>query len=147
MAVSDGKMRAYALLCTALFGVFAVLITAPAASASETFASAVAPDLSFADLLGLWFSAMTDPATYTTTGHMSGFFDFLRNDTFLSAFSSDTFGSLSRNDVLGNIQNIFFAVCIVCILLSIAVAVLEIKKVDTLNRVVKKLDSFSTVRK
>ena len=141
-------MRAYAFLCTVLFCAFAVLITVPAVSASETFASASSPDLSFADLLGLWFSALTDPATYTTTGHMGGFFDFLKNDTFLSAFSSDTFGSLSRNNVLGNIPNIFFAVCIISILLSIAVAVLEIKKADMLSRVVRKLDSFKhAVRK
>ncbi|MDR2865983.1 MAG: hypothetical protein LBV13_01045 [Methanomassiliicoccaceae archaeon] len=118
-------------------------MTFPAASASDPLTdlrySAGTPGLSFSDLLGIWGNALADPATYATWGHIGGFAGFLMNETFLSALSSNSFSSLSRNSILGTIPNMFFVVCIACVLLSIAVAVMELKRTDMLSRVVKKL--------
>jgi hypothetical protein len=72
-----------------------------------------------------------------TVAHISGFFDFLMNETFLSAFSSDAFGSLSRSTILGTIPNIFFVICIISVILSITVAIIELSKLDMLGRVIK----------
>jgi len=93
---------------------------------------------SFSDLLMGWGSALLDPATYTTLAHIDGLFTFLMNETFLSSLSSDAFGSLSRDSILGTIPNIFFVVCIVCVILSLAVAIIEIRKLEASKRVVKK---------
>ena len=81
---------------------------------------------------------MIDPSTYTTVAHVDGFFSFLMDETFLSSLSSSSFGSLSRNSILGTIPNIFFVICIICVLLSVAVAVIELRKADMLRRIVKK---------
>jgi hypothetical protein len=112
------------------------------AVASEVLAADVktasVPSLSFSDLLGKWGSALIDPATYTTWAHIGGFFGFLMNETFLSAFSSNSFGSLSRSSILGTIPNIFFVVCILSVILSVAVAVMELNKLDLLRRIIKK---------
>jgi hypothetical protein len=114
-------------------------LTSPTAGASVTLGStaASAPGLSFSDLLAKWGSALIDPRTYTTWTHIDGFFGFLMNETFLSAFSSNAFGSLSRSSILGTIPNIFFVVCIISVFLSVAVAVMELSRLDLLNRIIK----------
>jgi hypothetical protein len=99
--------------------------------------TASVPNLSFSDLLIKWGAALIDPATYTTWAHINGFFDFLMNETFLSALSSNAFGSLSRSSILGTIPNIFFAVCILSVSLSVAVAIMELNKLDMQGRAIK----------
>jgi len=101
-------------------------------------ASGPTGELSVADLLSMWWGALTDASTYATVAHIDGFFSFLMSETFLSSLSSNSFGSLSRNSILGTIPNIFFVVCLVCVILSIAVAVIELRKLDILKRVLRK---------
>jgi len=101
-------------------------------------AAGTAGDLLVYELISKWGGAMMDPSTYTTLAHVDGFFSFLASETFLSSLSSNSFGSLSRDSILGTIPNIFFVVCIICVLLSVAVAVIEIRKLDLLRRVVRK---------
>jgi hypothetical protein len=96
------------------------------------------PSYTFSNLLGSWGSAMIDPATYTTWMHIDGFSGFLMNETFLSAFSSSTYGSLDRDTILGTIPNIFFVVCLLVVMLSVAVAVIEIRKLEMSRRVIRK---------
>ena len=95
------------------------------------------PDFSFSDLVGSWGSALIDPATYITWLRIDGFTDFLMNETFLSAFSSSSYGSLDRDTMLGTIPNIFFVMCIVVAMLSVAVAVIEIRKLEMARRVIR----------
>ena len=123
-----------------LLGAFFILITSSAVTAADGTAAyhGSAGDLSVYDLISKWGGAMIDPSTYTTVAHVGGFFSFLVDETFLSSLSSNSFGSLSRNSMLGTIPNIFFVICIICVLLSVAVAVMELKKMDMLKRIVKK---------
>ena len=131
--------RAHALSAAVLCCLSFVLVMSITAAASGAAAYGKgAGSLSVADLLSIWGSALTDPSTYTTMAHVGGFLSFLANETFLSSLSSNTFGSLSRNTILGTIPNVFFVVCILCVLLSVAVTVMELKKLDMLRRVVKK---------
>ena len=137
----DGMVRrAYALLSVALLGVFFLLVTSSAVTGNDgaVASASTAGDLSVYDLISIWGGAMVDPSTYTTLTHVDGFFTFVMNETFLSSLSSNSFSSLSRNSILGSIPNIFFVVCIICVLLSVAVAVVELKKLDLLKRIVKK---------
>ena len=69
---------------------------------------------------------------------MGSFFDFLKNETFLSVFSSSYYSSLNRDSILGSIPNIFFLVCIISIILSISVAIIEVRKLERKKRVVRK---------
>jgi len=132
--------RAYALLSVALLGAFFLLITSSAVVGDDgvVTSSSTAGDLSVYDLISGWGGAMVDPSTYTTLTHVDGFFAFVMDETFLSSLSSNSFSSLSRNSILGTIPNIFFVICIICVLLSVAVAVIELKKLDMLKRIVKK---------
>ncbi|MCL2608113.1 MAG: hypothetical protein FWD92_06145 [Methanomassiliicoccaceae archaeon] len=128
-----GKL--YAALCAGFFSVSSILMFSPNASASGSAASG-GPTLS--DLLGKWVSALFDPATYMTWTHLGSFFDFLKNETFLSVFSSSYYSSLNRDSILGSIPNIFFLVCIISIILSISVAIIEVRKLERKKRVVRK---------
>ena len=132
-------MRAYASAGAAVLFVIAValLAAAPPVSAAEP-AGAEPPDFSFSDLMGSWGSAMIDPYTYTAWAHMGGFFEFLKNETFLSAFSSSSYGSLDRDTILGTVPNIFFVVCILVAILSVAVSVIEVKKLEASKRVIRR---------
>ena len=123
-----------------LLGVFFILITSSAAVAADGTASysGSAGDLSVYDLISKWGGAMIDMSTYTTVTQVDGFFSFIMDETFLSSLSSNSFGSLSRNSILGTIPNVFFVICIVCVLLSVAVAVIELKRMDMLKRIVRK---------
>jgi hypothetical protein len=135
--------RAGAFLCAVLCCVlFVLILSAASATAAGTgavaFSGSMDAKMSFSHLLSEWMGALADPDTYTAWMHMGGFVDFLWNETFLSAFSSSTFSSLSRSTILGTIPNIFFVVCILCALLSVTIAVIEIRKWDTQRRVVKR---------
>ena len=134
LTFAGGNIRKItAVLCVALGSVlFLPLISGTAAAAGSS------SGISFSELLAGWGSALLDPATYKTWAYLGGFFDFLMHETFLSAFSSDSFGTLSRTTILGTIPNVFFIVCILCSLLSIAVAVIEVKKAERMKHVVKK---------
>jgi hypothetical protein len=140
--VSGGNVRrAYALLSVVFCFVLLVLISQAASAAVFDISSvnnSAGPRLSFSDLLAKWGSALVDPATYTTLAHVDGFFSFLMNETFLSAFSSNAFGSLSRSTILGTIPNVFFVVCILCIILSLAVTAVDLGKLDRLKRIIRK---------
>jgi len=122
-----------AVLFTALF-----VILSPNASASYLQASVGAPEFSFSDLLREWGRALTDPAVYTSWMHIDGFFTFLTNETFLSVFSGGSYGSLSRDTILGTIPNVFFVVCIIVAMLSIATAVMGIRKAENSVRTINK---------
>ncbi|MDR0335039.1 MAG: hypothetical protein LBH69_04050 [Methanomassiliicoccaceae archaeon] len=108
----------------------------PLASGAGPGNSINPPNFSFSDLVGSWGSAIVDPATYTTWLHIDGFSGFLMNETFLSAFSSSTYGSLDRDTMLGTIPNIFFILCLIVAALSVAVAVIEIRKLEMSRRVI-----------
>jgi len=127
--------KLYISLCAGFFSLVSFLMLSPFASASE-HAGSGGPSLS--DLLGKWAGALFDPAVYTTWTHLGGFFDFLRNETFLSVFSSSEYSSLNRDSILGSIPNIFFVVCILSIILSVSVAVIEVRKLERKKRVVSK---------
>ena len=126
--------RAYALFFAVLCFVF---ISAVPLAAGET-ETHNAGRLSVSDILSEWGSALVDPSTYSALAQVDGFISFLMNETFLSSLSSNTFGSLSRSSILGTIPNIFFVVCILCTILSVAVAIMDLKKLDVLKRIVKK---------
>jgi hypothetical protein len=103
---------------------------------SGSAAAADPRDMSLGDLFKDWGSAIIDPATYTTFGYLGGFFSFLKTETFLSVFSGSS-GTLSNDTFLGSVPNLFFIVCVLCCLLSVAIAVVEIKKAERQKRVVK----------
>lgn len=119
-------------------GVTFLFMASPAAASDIALSSTGAGNLSVYELISKWGGAMIDPSTYTTIAHVDGFFSFLVNETFLSSLSSNSFGSLSRDSILGTIPNIFFVICIICVLLSVAVGVMEMRKLDMLRRIVKK---------
>jgi len=129
--------RSVAIPCVILCVVALLIVAAPAAAAAEP-AAMDPPNFSFSDLIGSWGSAMVDPATYTSWAKIHGFGSFLMNETFLSAFSSSNYGSLDRDTILGTIPNIFFVVCIIVAILSIAVAVIEIRKLEASRRVIRR---------
>jgi len=133
-------MKAYASAGAAVLFVMAIALLAavPAASAADPSTGMEPPDFSFSDLMGSWGSAMIDPATYTTWAKIDGFGSFLKNETFLSAFSSSSYGSLDRDTMLGTIPNIFFMVCILVGILCVAVAVVEIRKLEASRHVIRK---------
>jgi hypothetical protein len=125
------------LPCVIICVIAALVIVTPAAAAAET-GTMDPPNFSFSDLMGNWGSAMIDPATYTTWAKINGFPGFLMHDTFLSAFSSSDYGSLDRDTVLGTIPNIYFVLFIVVAMLSIGVAVIELRKLEMSRRVIKR---------
>jgi hypothetical protein len=129
--------KTFVIPCVIICFVAAMVVISPMASAAEPGAIDP-PNFSFSDLMGSWGSAMIDPATYTTWTNIGGFGGFLFHETFLSAFSSSNYGSLDRNTMLGTIPNIFFLLFIVVAMLSVAVAVIEIRKVETSRRVIKR---------
>ncbi|MCL2143585.1 MAG: hypothetical protein FWH44_04940 [Methanomassiliicoccaceae archaeon] len=140
--LSDGNsMRPYTLPCAAVLCVIVlslVAVSSLSAHGASGDGAADPDDFSFSGLMAGWGSAMVDPDTYTTWMHIDGFSSFMMNETFFSAFSSSTYGSLDRDSILGTIPNIFFVVCIIVVILSVAVAVLEIKKLERSKRVVRK---------
>ena len=111
-------------------------MSAPFVSGADPAGSAP-PDFTFSDLVGSWGGALIDPATYTTWLRIGGFTEFLMNETFLSAFSSSSYGSLDRDTILGTIPNMFFVMCIIVAMLSVAVAVIEIRKIEAARRVIR----------
>jgi len=115
-----------------------LIAASPGASASYLQASAGVPEFSFSDLLREWGRALTDPVVYTSWMHIDGFFTFLANETFLSVFSDGSYGSLSRDTVLGTIPNVFFVVCIITALLCIVTAIVGIKKAESSGRTIEK---------
>ena len=132
-------MRAYVLPCAVLLTVGAVVVfVSPQVSASSPSIYSNSIDITFADLLGRWGSAMLDPSTYIGPLQVKGFFHFLMNETFLSSFSSGAYGSLSRSSVLGTIPNIFFAVCLISIMLSSAVGIFELREYERSKKIVRK---------
>jgi len=122
-----------ALCFVALF-----IISSPNAAASYLQASAGTPEFSFSDLLGQWGRALTDPVIYTSWMHIDGFLTFLANETFLSVFSDGSYGSLSRDTVLGTIPNVFFVICIIVALLSIVTAIVGLSRAKRSVRTIKK---------
>ena len=131
--------KAFTVLCAMFCFVALFVIGAPLASASPVYANAISlPEFSFSDLMREWLGALVDPATYTTWLHIDGFFHFLTTETFLSPLSSDSYGSLTRESMLGTIPNIFFIVCIITAILCVAVAIIEIRKLDDSKRITRK---------
>ncbi|MCL1984468.1 MAG: hypothetical protein FWG58_03610 [Methanomassiliicoccaceae archaeon] len=132
-------MRTYALPCAVLLAAAAIVVLiSPQVSAASVSVYSDSVDITFADLLGGWGSAMFDPSTYIGPLQVKGFFHFLMNETFLSSFSSGAYGSLSRSSVLGTIPNIFFAVCLISVMLSSAVCVIELREYERSKRIVRK---------
>ena len=115
-----------------------LIITSPEASASYVQASVGVPEFSFSDLLREWGKALIDPAVYTSWAQIDGFFTFLANETFLSVFGGNTYSSLSRDTILGTIPNIFFVVCIITAALSVAVAIIGIKRAESSSKTIRK---------
>lgn len=130
--------RAYAVLCVTFCFIISAVLIIPAAAAADASAAEHVRAFSFSDLLAGWGSVIFDPATYTTWTQMGGFLDFLRNETFLSSFTSSEYNSLSSGSVLGTIPNIFFVACLLCAVLSVAVALAEIRKFDRSKRIIRK---------
>ena len=121
-------------LCTlACCALYAVMLSADA-SADTSGGSG----MSFSELLSVWANALLDPATYTTVGHIDGFLTFLMNETFLSYLSSDSIGSLTGSTIMESIPNIFFIVSVLCVIISLAVAVIDIKRAEKSRKVLKK---------
>ena len=134
--------RAYVILCAVFCFAALFILSVPPASASvdaTVFSNSTGfKEYSFSDLLAAWGSALIDPEMYTAWMHIDGFSSFLMNETFLSAFSSNTYGSLNRDTILGTIPNIFFVVCIFVVILSIAITVIELRKLEESKRVIRK---------
>ena len=137
--ITGGNVKALFAASVVVLSFAALLvITSPGASASYLQASVGAPAFSFSDLLREWGRALTDPAVYTSWMHIDGFFTFLANETFLSAFSSSAYGSLGRDTVLGTIPNVFFVVCIFTVMLCIATAIIGLRKAKSPEQTVNK---------
>ena len=128
----------FAVSGVSLCFVVLLVIMSTGASASYVQASVGVPEFSFSDLLREWGRALTDPALYTSWMHIDGFFTFLTTETFLSVFGDNTYSSLSRDTILGTIPNVFFVVCIITALLSIALAIVGIRKAENYSRTIRK---------
>ena len=136
--VGENTKKAFAVsgatLCfTVLFTMVSLEVSASAYSNSTDF-----PEFTFSDLLREWMNAVVDPATYTAWMQIDGFYHFLSTETFLSVFSSNAYGSLDRDTMLGTIPNVFLVVCIITAVLCVTVAVVGIRRAGNYRHAAQK---------